>query len=128
MKDLKSSVLDEIRAYVNFQELTEAQAKELHYLRYVGLILVDTASSPNAPLEDRDWQTTIKGNLSRVLKPSRWKSVTCPGVEITHLAGIRRIIVSFWALKKPSDKDPFVDKHREPFSIRNVTFAQIAPA
>jgi|GEM_PF-3827670 len=127
MKDLKSSVLNEIRAYVNFQELSQEQAKELHYLRYIGLILVDTAS-PDAAAEEREWQTTIKRNLSRVLKPSRWKSMTCPGVEITHLPGIRRITVSFWALKKSNDKDPFVNEHREPFSIRNIRFAQVTPA
>jgi hypothetical protein len=127
VKHLKSSVLNQIRAYVNFQELSEEQAKELHYLRYFGLIMVDHAS-PDTPLEMRDWQTTIKSNLSRVLKPSRWKSMTCPGVEITHLAGIRRITVSFWALEKPNGKDPRVDEHRKPFSIRNVTFAQITPA
>jgi hypothetical protein len=127
VKHLKSSVLNLIRAYVNFQELSEEQAKELHYLRYLSLILVDTAS-PDTPLEERDWQATIKSNLSRVLKPSRWKSMTCPEVEITNLAGIRRISLSFWALKKPSGKDPSVDEHREPFSIRNVTFAQITPA
>ena len=125
MKHLKSSVLNQIRAYVNFQDFSEEQAKELHYLRYLGLILVDTASSDTA-LDD--WQEIIKSNLSRVLKPSNWKSMTCPGVEITQLAGIRRITVSFWALKKPSDKDPSVDEHRQPFIVRNVSFAQIRPA
>jgi hypothetical protein len=122
---LKSSVLNQIRAYVNFQDFSEEQAKELHYLRYLGLILVDTASSDTA-LED--WQEIIKSNLSRVLKPSSWKSMTCPRVEITQLAGMRRITVSFWALKKPSGKDPSVDEHRQPFIVRNVSFAQIRPA
>jgi hypothetical protein len=127
VKHLKSSVLNQIRAYVNFQDLSKEQAKELHYLPYLGLILVDTAS-PDNPLEERDWQTIIKSNLSRVLKPSRWKSMTCPGVEITQIAGIQRITVSFWALKKPSGKDPSGDEHRQPFSVRNITFAQIRPA
>jgi len=127
VKHLKSTVLNQIRAYVNFEDLSKEEAKELHYLPYLGIILVDTAS-PDRPVEEPDWQAIIKSNLSRVLKPSKWKSVTCPEVEITQHAGIRRIIVSFWALKKPSGKDPFVDEHREPFSVRNVTFAQIRPA
>lgn len=123
MKHLKSSVLNQIRAYVNFQDFSEDQAKELHYLRYLGLIVVDTASSDTA-----DWQEIVKSNLSRVLKPSSWKSMTCPGVEITQFAGIRRITVSFWALKKASGKDPSEDEHRQPFIVRNVSFAQVRPA
>ena len=125
MKHLKSSVLKQIRAYVNFQDFSEEQAKELHYLRYLGLILVDTAS-PDAPTED--WQAIIKSNHSRVVKPPRWKSITCPGAEVTEVAGVRRITVSFWVLKKPSDKDLTADEHRQPFSVRNVSFAQVRPA
>jgi hypothetical protein len=127
VEQLKASMLNQIRAYVNFEELSKEQAEELHYLPYLGLILVDT-TSPDGALEERDWQTIVKNNLPRVLKPSKWKAMSCPGVEITQLAGIRRITVSFWALKKPSGKDPSVDEHREPFSVRNITFAQITPA